>query len=169
MLSTVLGLVVLVATASVFLAQAGAEDRTLLYAAGAAGASGALVSMLIRLYRIDARADPLLIYLALQRGRSSLLCTPVLGALFAIVLFLVLRSGLTTTITLQGTPGEWNGISRPVNGGSPDHARLAAMMIWSFLAGWGGTVRPRCAGPDCPSNQFPAPAWLKPGQPSELK
>ena len=90
--------------------------------AAAAGASGAAVSTTVRLYRVDPRHEPLLTWMSLEQGKPSLWVAPVLGAVFGMVLVLLINAGVIS------------GALFPAN--LDDPARAPKLMIWAFIAGW---------------------------------
>jgi hypothetical protein len=114
------------------------------------GICGAAVSTTIRLYKLDARHEPLLTWLSLERGRLSLYVTPFLGMIFASVLLLLLHAGI-----LQGplfpnfrvgdlVPPCWENL-QPVIFNSKEcstYADISKIIIWCFMAGWSERLVP---------------------------
>jgi hypothetical protein len=114
------------------------------------GICGAVVSTTIRLYKLDARHEPLLTWLSLERGRLSLYVTPFLGMIFASVLLLLLHAGI-----LQGplfpdfiVNGEtslcWDNLHPriPSHTECSPYADISKIIVWCFMAGWSERLVP---------------------------
>ncbi len=103
-----------------------------------AGAAGASVSTLTRLYSIDPRHEPGNTWLSIESGKGTVLIAPLLGMVFAIVMYLLMRGGL---VGGHAFPDFSNPVS-PVEAllRNDDSARnlanLAKLLIWAFISGW---------------------------------
>lgn len=114
----------------------------------ASGVCGAVVSTIMRLYKLDARHEPLLTWYNLERGRLSLFVAPFLGGVFATVLLLLMYGGL-----LQGDlfpqfsskygANCWHNL-RPNFDDSRCNAYLevSKVVVWCFLSGWSERLVP---------------------------
>lgn len=117
-----------------------------------AGASGAAVSAIMRLYEIDVRNEPLLTWLSLENSSLSVWVAPVLGAIFACVLMQVFYSQTMQWSLAPGfSQGWWYGMkfnpdycSRTAEGCTPNmaYADMAKVILWSFGAGWAERLVP---------------------------
>jgi hypothetical protein len=70
--------------------------RHLYVIAAYCGALGGAVSVIRRLYQIEPRREPTLIWLSLQHGGVSIIISPVFGAVFALVLVMIVNSGVVS-------------------------------------------------------------------------
>ncbi|MDQ3287116.1 MAG: hypothetical protein M3Q42_02435 [Pseudomonadota bacterium] len=118
------------------------------FAMAVAGSIGAAVSTVERLYRLDPKEDPFKMSLALDSAWFTLLLAPVLGAIFALVLFLIFRAGLIEGILFPHFGACWDFLSIKL-APAPNAAceqivpRAMAMLIaWGFLAGWAERLVP---------------------------
>lgn len=122
------------------------------------GALGASVSVIRRLYQIEPRREPILIWLSIQHGGLSIAISPMFGAVFALLLIMIVNSGviagsLFPTFACQfWNPGYDNNTQEnmgAVNGLVPARglidvmprctgsiSQYAKLVLASFLAGW---------------------------------
>lgn len=117
-----------------------------------AGASGAAVSAIIRLYEVDVRSEPLLTWLSLENSSMSVWVAPVLGAIFACVLMLVFYSGaMEWSLAPDFSQAWWHGMKFDLDycvsaAGACDrsavYADMAKVILWSFGAGWAERLVP---------------------------
>ena len=109
---------------------------------GLLGALGGFVSLQRRMQNIPTERDPLITMLELQNGRFSVALAPLLGSIFAVVLFLIFLSGL-----LKGgifpdslTFGIWR-LGDPIK--EPALLMNAGkLLLWSFIAGFAESFVP---------------------------
>jgi hypothetical protein len=112
---------------------------------GAAGALGASVSTMSRLYDIDARHEPFKTWLTIESGQVTLLFAPLVGAIFALVLLAIFRGAVITGILFPEFKDEcWDFLTMARSTGcSPTLALdVAKLMLWGFAAGWGERMVP---------------------------
>lgn len=105
------------------------------------GALGGFVSLQRRIESIPTDRDPLITMIELQSGRFTVALAPLLGSIFAVVLFLIFLSGLLTGNIFPGpfTFGSW----KP---GDPIQdvalGNVSKLLLWSFIAGFAETFVP---------------------------
>jgi hypothetical protein len=123
------------------------------------GASGAAVSTIVRLYQVDTRHEPLITWLNLEKSEVSLWVAPALGAVFGMVLVLILYAGVLHVDFLPNFEGCWwkqadfhesfceiqknskfPGEDPPIDNRA--YADLLKLALWSFLAGWAERLVP---------------------------
>jgi hypothetical protein len=99
------------------------------------GSLGGFLSLQRRIEKVPTDRDPLLTMLELQNGRFTVALAPLLGAIFAIVLFLMFLGGL-----LQGSVfpdefsfGQWKIGDAIVPAALSNFGKL---LLWSFIAGF---------------------------------
>jgi hypothetical protein len=100
------------------------------------GALGGFLSLQRRLQNMPTNRDPFLTMLELQNGRFTVGLAPLVGAVFAVVLFLIFLGGL-----LQGAifPGQilfshWELGRDPI---TPEALKdVSKLLLWSFIAGF---------------------------------
>jgi hypothetical protein len=117
-----------------------------------AGASGAAVSAIMRLYDLDVRNEPLLTWLSLEKSSLSVWVAPVLGAIFACVLMLVFYSqAMAWSMAPDFSQGWWSGMkfdpdycdpAAETCAGNRGYADMAKVVLWSFGAGWAERLVP---------------------------
>jgi hypothetical protein len=111
------------------------------------GAFGAAVSTIMRLYQVDTRHEPLITWLNLEKSSVSVWVAPVLGAVFGMVLVLILYAGILTLDFLpdfqqcwwqgaQFDPVECNFGKTEKGGHNLPYADLLKVALWCFIAGW---------------------------------
>lgn len=106
-----------------------------------AGATGASVSTMSRLYDLDARHEPFKTWLTIENGQMTLILAPVVGATFALVLLSLFWGGIITGTIFPD-------FSKPVGGDpalkdvmlAPDS--FAKLMLWGFASGWAERMVP---------------------------
>lgn len=105
------------------------------------GALGGFVSLQRRIQNIPTDRDPLITMLELQNGRFSVALAPLLGSVFAVVLFFIFLSGLLqgTIFPTQLTFGTWK-IGGPVQAAALMNA--GKLLLWSFVAGFAESFVP---------------------------
>ncbi len=140
---------ILVMTAGIVLACAikPADHLVPILAVAVAGSIGAALSTVERLYRLDPREDPFKMSLTLDSAGLTLVLAPVLGAIFALVLFIIFRAGLLRGIVFpQFADNCWSFLSFSANVDTmcaESRAKDMAMLIaWGFLAGWAERLVP---------------------------
>ncbi|WP_282296066.1 hypothetical protein [Stenotrophomonas sp. PS02289] len=110
-----------------------------------AGSVGATVSTLIRFQKIDPRRDPLMVWLSLYRDKTLQWLSPLLGALFGLIMFLLMRSEmLSGTMFPDFTAEHWRQGWLSVNmescetqqGCGKMHSDFSRLFVWCFIAGW---------------------------------
>lgn len=113
-----------------------------------AGISGAIVSTMIRLYRFDARHEPLLTWLNLEQGKNSIFVTPFLGGVFATILVILMRGDLlqgplfpnlmeAIPASPEGVGNQcWNNLQPTFVKGCKNYADISKLIIWCFISGW---------------------------------
>lgn len=112
---------------------------------GAAGAMGASLSTMSRLYDIDARHEPFKTWLTIESGQVTLLFAPLVGVIFALVMLAIFRGNVITGILFPEFNGKcWNFLTmakelecRPALA-----LDMAKLMLWGFAAGWGERMVP---------------------------
>lgn len=117
--------------------------------AALAGATGAAVSTTMRLHQINPRHEPLLTWLSLERGKTSLWVAPILGAVFGLLMLLFFRAGLVQG-ELFPRLDSWQWMSIGPDSGTaicnthPCSAirDIAKLLIWAFAAGWAERLIP---------------------------
>jgi hypothetical protein len=98
---------------------------------GAAGAVGAAISTIQRLYSLNPRIEPYVTCLSLQSGQWSTAISPLIGLIFAGVMWLVIRSGLISGPLFPDSLC-W-AATNCLHGSSRDFSKL---IFWGFAAGW---------------------------------
>ncbi len=119
---------------------------------GYAGVVGGFISALRRVQSVPAGIDSLLTIQALKNAKFYLWLSPLLGAVFAIVLLLIFLGGLVGGTVFPefsplksapiGPPGkiaDWYFWANLYPTGSPDYAKL---FLWSFIAGFAERLVP---------------------------
>jgi hypothetical protein len=122
---------------------------TMYLIAVAGGGMGAALSTIIRLYSVDTRSEPMLTWLTLEKSAMSIVITPVIGSLFAVLLIFVLRTGVIDADIFPdfdrcwwfgGDPGlincGWIEYAKRSDMLAAYHRDIAKFAIWSFIAGW---------------------------------
>lgn len=119
--------------------------------AAISGSLGATASTLIRLQKLDVRREPLMQWLSLKKGETSLWLSPVLGALFGLVLFLLFRSGVITgsmfpdvskVVSQIAYPGLDDRSCTVMSSCADIHRAYTALLLWCFIAGWAERLVP---------------------------
>lgn len=110
-------------------------------AMGAFGAAGAAVSTMGRLYSLDSRQEPFGMWLTLECGRLTLFLAPVVGAIFALVLAVFIRSGLLGG-GLFPAADCWSLFDGFTGTCPSEQADLAKLFGWGFIAGWAERMVP---------------------------
>lgn len=111
------------------------------------GAFGAAVSTIMRLYQVDTRHEPLITWLNLEKSSVSVWVAPALGAVFGVVLVLILYAGILKLDFLpdfqqcwwqgaQFDPVECNFGKTEKGGHNLPYADLLKVALWCFIAGW---------------------------------
>lgn len=117
----------------------------------ASGISGAVVSTIKRLYQFDSRHEPLLTWCNLEQGRVSLYVAPFLGAIFAMIMVLIMQSEILKgdIFPLFRQAGSNTDASTCTSrarlmfgGGCMDDMQIAKVAIWCFLSGWSERLVP---------------------------
>ena len=103
-----------------------------------AGATAATLSVIRRLYQIDPRHEPLLTWLSIEHGALSLYISPLVGAVFGVVLLLIAQSGLLTGALLP----EFNCNPSAGAGRCAGLFLYAKVALLGLLAGWGERMVP---------------------------
>ena len=110
-------------------------------AVGGFGASGAALSTMGRLYKLDARQEPFGMWLSLESGRLTLVLSPLVGAIFALVLAVLIRSDLFSG-SLFPKPQCWSLFEGLRDACPLDQTNLAKLFGWGFVAGWAERMVP---------------------------
>lgn len=111
------------------------------------GAFGAAVSTIMRLYQVDTRHEPLITWLNLEKSSVSVWVAPALGAVFGMVLVLILYAGILKLDFLpdfqqcwwQGADFDPAGckFGKIEKGGhNLPYADFLKVALWCFIAGW---------------------------------
>jgi hypothetical protein len=102
-----------------------------------AGALGGFVSLQRRIQMIPTEGDPLVSIFELQNGMFSVYLAPLLGAIFAIVLFFIFLGGyLSGALFPEFTLPSLSVGSFAWSGTRMSGAVFAQLLIWSFIAGF---------------------------------
>lgn len=120
---------------------------TALTLAAMCGAFGAAVSTIMRLYQVDTRHEPLITWLNLEKSSVSVWVAPALGAVFGVVLVLILYAGVLKLDFLpdfhqcwwsgaQFIPGDCNFDKTSKGQNNQPYADLFKLALWCFIAGW---------------------------------
>lgn len=107
-------------------------DAPVLAWAATAGAAGAFVSTMSRLYDLDSRHEPFQTWLTIENGQMTLLLAPLVGAIFALVLLTMFLGNMVSGILFPRFP----------NGIDPGVADFGKLMFWSFASGWAERLIP---------------------------
>lgn len=101
----------------------------------AMGACGATLSTHVRLYGVNPRHEPLLTWLSLEAGKMSLVISPLVGAVFGVVLTMLIHAGIIESKLLPNIVDLFHpGFC--ADGGLHVTSDVAMCMVWSFAAGW---------------------------------
>lgn len=113
------------------------------------GAMGGLISMQQRFQSASNEGDLIENVSQLRQGRSSILLSPVSGAVFAAVLYLIIVAGLLkgdlfpTMSQLDGSESGGVKLFNFLQGIEPKtYGDYAKLMVWSFLAGFAERLVP---------------------------
>jgi hypothetical protein len=99
-----------------------------------AGTIGALISVLRRIQRMTLDGNPDTNLVELEQNSSSIDLSPLLGAVFALLLLFMFMSGLLSGTLFPELP---KGHSNIFLGCVPSEcAQLAKLIVWSFIAGF---------------------------------
>lgn len=112
-------------------------NTKLVLSMGAAGAIGAAISTIQRLYALNPKDEPFITCLSLQSGQFSLALSPLIGFVFAGVMFLVIQSGLVSGLIFPDRKC-WATLSCFGRFG-PEFAQI---VFWGFAAGWAERLVP---------------------------
>lgn len=106
------------------------------------GALGGFVSLQRRIANIPTDQDPLVTMIQLQNGRFSITLAPFLGAVFALVLFLIFTSGLLKESIFPEAFkfGSWKLLQDPIN--DAVLMNTGKLLLWSFIAGFAESFVP---------------------------
>lgn len=104
----------------------------------AAGAIGASVSTIARLYDLDARHEPFRMWLTIENGQMTLIMAPLVGATFALVLLAMFWGGVVSGIVFPHFDAAPTVTSKL--GLSP--GSFAKLMLWGFASGWAERMVP---------------------------
>jgi hypothetical protein len=118
-----------------------------------AGACGASVSTIMRLYAIDPRYEPGNTWLSIMRGKSTILVAPLLGVVFAVVFLLLIRGNLISGQLFpdfkSGPISNLHPFSEIISCNEKEHGDCvgaigdyAKLIVWGFLAGWAERMVP---------------------------
>lgn len=113
------------------------------------GAMGGLISMQQRFQSASNEGDLIENVSQLRQGRSSIWLSPVSGAVFAAVLYLIIVAGLLkgdlfpAMIHLEGSDGDGVTLFKFLQGIEPKaYSDYAKLMVWSFIAGFAERLVP---------------------------
>ena len=106
-----------------------------------AGAIGASVSTMSRLYDLDARHEPFKTWLTIENGQMTLILAPVVGATFALVLLSLFWGGIITGTIFPEFPKQVDG-DPPLKDVMLAPDSFAKLMLWGFASGWAERMVP---------------------------
>jgi hypothetical protein len=116
-----------------------------------AGAAGASISLQNRLQRVPTTGDSIINLFALKHGCASLSLTPIMGALFALVAYLLFISGLVKgelfpkirIAESTGQPHDYRSFGSYLSSMCPiDSLNFAKLLIFCFIAGFAERLIP---------------------------
>lgn len=131
-------LIVLAVTLASFAAEFQYEKSFLVCSVMVAGALGASLSTVVRLYAIDPRNEPGNTWLSIESGEGTIMIAPLLGMAFAIVLLLLLKGMLISGALFPDFgPDALGTVTSVTELNEPKKLQeFAKLLVWGFISGW---------------------------------